>query len=46
MEALFDLAIKRSKVNLLASFEQLAYLESLMLYIKIQPNSFLESGDF
>ena len=41
----FDLAIKRSKVNLVSSFEtNLVDPEPPMLYIIVQPQSFLGSN--
>ena len=41
----FDLAEKESKVNLRSSFEKTVDLESSKLYTKIQPKSFLGSGE-
>ena len=41
----FDLAFKRSKVNLQPSFEQTVELESPTLHTKIQHQSFLGSGE-
>ena len=41
----FDRGVKRSKVNLRPSFEQTFDFESLMLYTKIQPQSFLGSEE-
>ena len=41
----FDLVVKRSKVILGSSSGQMRDFESLMLYTKIQPQSFLELGE-